>query len=246
MLQVTRVSHATFETPDVERQLEYQVNVLGLSPAERGPDGAFMKTALDQLAVVLNRGDTPRCTGIAFQVNPALSIDGIRKKLTDAGVHSELRNGTVPGIGETLSFKDRQGTTIDVSAEAHLLAEDRSLKGFVPLKLGHLAFKAPDLHAMVKFYSDVLGFRVSDWRQRRICLDALWAGSSHRKFCQGRCGEDTSHRVRAGRSGRNTSCLRLPGSEQIPDHLGAGPPCHWRQRLHISSGSGRSHHRALC
>jgi catechol 2,3-dioxygenase-like lactoylglutathione lyase family enzyme len=165
MLRVTRISHATFETPDVDRQLEYQVNVLGLSLAEREADRAFVKTGLGQLAVVLKRGDMPRCTGIAFQVDPALGIDDLRKRLTDAGVYSELRNDTVPGIGEMLSFKDPLGTTIDLFAQSRLLAEDRRPKSFLPLKLGHLAFKAPDLNAMVKFYSDVLGFRVSDWRK---------------------------------------------------------------------------------
>jgi catechol 2,3-dioxygenase-like lactoylglutathione lyase family enzyme len=52
-----------------------------------------------------------------------------------------------------------------VFADAQLLAEDRTPKGFVPLKLGHLAFKAKDMQEMVRFYSEVLGFRVSDWRK---------------------------------------------------------------------------------
>jgi catechol 2,3-dioxygenase-like lactoylglutathione lyase family enzyme len=165
MLQVTRISHATFETPDIERQIEYQVNVLGLSLAERGPDRAIMKTPLGQPAIVLRRGDTPRCTGLAFQVDPALSIDELRRRLSDGGICSELRNEAVPGIGETLSFSDPQGTTIEVFAEARLLSEDPTPKGFLPLKLGHLAFKTPDIHQMVRFYGEVLGFLVSDWRK---------------------------------------------------------------------------------
>ena len=31
MLPVQRISHATFETPDLERQIDYFVNILGLS-----------------------------------------------------------------------------------------------------------------------------------------------------------------------------------------------------------------------
>jgi catechol 2,3-dioxygenase-like lactoylglutathione lyase family enzyme len=165
MLQVTRIGHATFETPDIERQIEYQVNVLGLSVAERGRDHAIMKTALGQLTLILKRGDAPRCTGLAFQVDPSLSADELRKRLMEGGIRSELRNDSIPGIGETLSFKDPQGTTIEVFAEARLLDEDRSPKAFLPLKLGHLAFKAMDMHEMVKFYDEVLGFRVSDWRK---------------------------------------------------------------------------------
>lgn len=165
MLQVKRISHATFETPDIERQIEYLVNVLGLSLAERAQNVAFMKTALGQLALVLKRGDAPRCTGLAFQADPALSMNELRKNLSDRGIHGELRNDAAPGVGEMLSFMDPQGTTIEVLVEARLLSEDRTPKGFVPLKLGHLAFKARDLQGMVGFYEEVLGFRVSDWRK---------------------------------------------------------------------------------
>ncbi len=34
----------------------------------------------------------------------------------------------------------------------------------MPLKLGHVAYRVDDVQKTVKFYCDVLGFRVSDWR----------------------------------------------------------------------------------
>jgi catechol 2,3-dioxygenase-like lactoylglutathione lyase family enzyme len=165
MLQVKRISHATFETPDLDRQIDYHVNVLGLSLAERERDQAFMKTAMGQPAIVLKRGDTRRCIGLAFQIDPTTAIGEVQRKLSDGSIRAQLSNDAVPGVGETLSFKDPQGTTIEVFAETRLLAEDRTPKGFLPLKLGHLAFKAKDLHEMVRFYAEVLGFRVSDWRK---------------------------------------------------------------------------------
>ena len=33
----------------------------------------------------------------------------------------------------------------------------------MPLKLGHVAYRVDDVQKTVKFYCDVLGFRVSDW-----------------------------------------------------------------------------------
>jgi len=112
MLQVRRISHATLKIPDIERQIEYQVNVLGLSLAERARDRAFMKAVLGQPALVLKRGNAPRCTGLAFQVDPTRSIDEFRNALSDEGIHSEVRNDAVPGVGELLSFKDPQGTAL--------------------------------------------------------------------------------------------------------------------------------------
>jgi catechol 2,3-dioxygenase-like lactoylglutathione lyase family enzyme len=34
----------------------------------------------------------------------------------------------------------------------------------MPLKLGHVAYRVDDVQKVVRFYTDVLGFRVSDWR----------------------------------------------------------------------------------
>ncbi len=34
----------------------------------------------------------------------------------------------------------------------------------MPLKFGHIAYQCPDVQGVVKFYCDMLGFRVSDWR----------------------------------------------------------------------------------
>ncbi len=34
----------------------------------------------------------------------------------------------------------------------------------MPLKFGHIAYQCPDVQGVVKFYRDMLGFRVSDWR----------------------------------------------------------------------------------
>jgi catechol 2,3-dioxygenase-like lactoylglutathione lyase family enzyme len=166
MLTVKRISHATFETPDLEKQIDYHVNVLGLSLAERENGRAYLATTTGQQSVVLEKGEAARCTRLAFQVDPASNLGGLAKALSDQhGIRAERRNGAVPGIGETLSFEDPKGTTVEIFAESRMLDKDRTPKGFLPLKLGHLAFKVTDIQEIVRFYSEVLGFRVSDWRQ---------------------------------------------------------------------------------
>jgi len=42
--------------------------------------------------------------------------------------------------------------------------DDGTDTGVMPRKLGHVAFHTPDVAGTVKFYCDVLGFKVSDWR----------------------------------------------------------------------------------
>lgn len=165
VVRAKRLSHATFETPDLQRLVDFQVNILGLSIAEREPDRVVLKGCMGQPAVVLQRGASARCTALAFQIAPHSDLNDLRKRLSETGLKSVSSRDLIPGIGEIVSFQDPKGTMINIFAEAQFLDEDRSPKAFQPLKLGHLAFKVQDVAGMAKFYGEVLGLRVSDWRR---------------------------------------------------------------------------------
>jgi catechol 2,3-dioxygenase-like lactoylglutathione lyase family enzyme len=165
MLQVQRISHATFETPDLERQIDYYTNILGFSIGVREKDRVFLKTAMGEHVLTVMRGEYARCTRLAFQADVSKSLADLERSLAGHSIRAERATDSVPGIKEVLSFLDPKGTTIEVFSRTELYTEDRAPRGILPLKLGHLAFKVQDIQAIVKFYVDVLGFRVSDWRQ---------------------------------------------------------------------------------
>ena len=60
MIQVRRLGHATFSTPDLDRQIEYWRDVVGLTLIDRGPDHAHFATKLGQEAIFLERGSDVR------------------------------------------------------------------------------------------------------------------------------------------------------------------------------------------
>jgi catechol 2,3-dioxygenase-like lactoylglutathione lyase family enzyme len=53
---------------------------------------------------------------------------------------------------------------IEIFSDFEFAPRDDNFNGVMPLKLGHIAYTCPDVQSIVKFYCDVLGFRVSDWR----------------------------------------------------------------------------------
>ena len=55
MIQVKRMSHATFETPDLERQIDYFTQVVGLQVAGRENGTAFLATKVGDIAVCSER-----------------------------------------------------------------------------------------------------------------------------------------------------------------------------------------------
>jgi catechol 2,3-dioxygenase-like lactoylglutathione lyase family enzyme len=164
MINVKRLGHATFETPDLERQIDYFRQVVGLSLAEREGDRAFFASNTGPLTVVLQKGPASRTTKLAFEIPRALSIADAQKHLASLGIKSEARSDSIPGVTTVLNFTDIKGTAIELFHEWSFLGGDGPAAGAaVPLKLGHLAFVVPDPKAVEAWYQKVLGFRTSDW-----------------------------------------------------------------------------------
>ena len=51
----------TLETPDLERELDYYENIIGLSVVSKDPNEVHLATKLGQLSTVLKKGPAPRC-----------------------------------------------------------------------------------------------------------------------------------------------------------------------------------------
>jgi catechol 2,3-dioxygenase-like lactoylglutathione lyase family enzyme len=164
MLQVKRAGHSTLTTPDIGRMVDYFARIVGLNLVAREKDRAILATKSGLEAIALERGDTGEAPRLSFQIAPGSDLDAIAVQLTQAGLKSERRHDITPGIREALAFKDPKGTTLEIFPDCAFAADDDTFTGVMPLKLGHIAYTCPDVAGMVKFYCDLLGFRVSDWR----------------------------------------------------------------------------------
>jgi catechol 2,3-dioxygenase-like lactoylglutathione lyase family enzyme len=163
MIKVSRIGHATFETPDFEKAIEYYTSVVGLAPVGREANRAFFASRLGQLAIELRQGTQARCSKLSFEVPREVELGDLRKVLQGHGVASDLQSDGVPGTPRVLSFQDPKGTTIELFNEWNLLGNDNKVTGVGAFKLGHVAFCVHDPKPIAEFYTEVLGFRVSDW-----------------------------------------------------------------------------------
>lgn len=163
MLKIKKISHATFETVDLARAVDYYTQVNGLVLAEREKDRAFLVTKTGLLAVQLNQASRARCSSLSFELAPNADLAAIRQQLTGEGIKCEERHGSTPGIPRMLSFLDPNGTAIELFSDWNYLGHWRDGVGIGPLKLGHVAFFVPDPKLIAKFYQHVLGFKISDW-----------------------------------------------------------------------------------
>ncbi len=163
-IDVRRLGHATLWTPDLERQIDYYTEVVGLQLIERDKDRAFLATREGLESICLEKGDHPELARIAFQVAPGSDLGDLAKRLQKADINAERRSGISPGVKDCIVFNDAKGTPVEIFAEYSFAKRERSPGTIQPLKLGHVAYRCHDVQKVVKFYEEHLGFRVSDWR----------------------------------------------------------------------------------
>jgi catechol 2,3-dioxygenase-like lactoylglutathione lyase family enzyme len=163
MIGVRKISHASYETPDLEKQCDYYTNVLGLTLVAKESSSVYLANANDHHSVVLHRGENANCTRIGFQLGPDDDLDAFEKQILSHGLRTLRKRDPEPTIADMVSFEDPKGTILEVFKRPEPQTQGFSSKGIVPHKLGHVAFQVTDVKHVTKFYCDVLGFRVSDW-----------------------------------------------------------------------------------
>ena len=170
VLQVKRLAHATLTTPDIEKQIEYYSEVLGLSAIERTAKRAVLATRTGLEAIVLEQGDKMGLPRLAFQVAPNSDLDELAAVVRNQGLKVERRSGITPGVADAITFVDPKGTLLEIFSNYDFPEIAAAQSTLSLLKLGHVAYRCHDIQPVVKFYTETLGFRVSDWRADRFAF----------------------------------------------------------------------------
>lgn len=193
MIQVRRVGHVTLTTPDIGRQVDYWVGIVGLSLVERTEQRAVLATRLGQEVIVLEHGPPARCPRLSLQVSPRDDLQQVHKALRAQGISAEVRHDITPGISKAITIEDPKGTSIEIFSECAFAPEDPAEGEIMPLKLGHVAFQAVQVREVVDFYVGILGFRMSDWRGDVFAF--LRCGSDHHSVNFVRGDQNVLHHV---------------------------------------------------
>jgi catechol 2,3-dioxygenase-like lactoylglutathione lyase family enzyme len=165
MIGVKKIAHATYETPDLDKQIEYYTDILGLNLIGKEKDSAYLASTIDHHSVVLRKGGGERgaCTRLGFQLGPDDDLDAFVKQTEAKGIKTSRKKDPEPSVADMVTFEDPKGTVMEVFKRGEFMHQKFPQKGIVPHKLGHVAFFVKDVKKVTDFYCDVLGFRVSDW-----------------------------------------------------------------------------------
>ncbi len=80
MIRVRKIAHACYEVPDLDKQVEYYTDILGLMLSAKDKDAAYLSSTIDHHSVILRKGAQAKCTHIGFQIGPEDDLGAFEKQ----------------------------------------------------------------------------------------------------------------------------------------------------------------------
>ena len=171
MAGIQSLGYLRIESADVGAWREFGLKVLGMTEG-RGPEEGAVYLRMDDFParLVIVPGPAERLLASGWEVADAATLAAAGRALADAGV--AYKNGTpdecaARRVGSMLRADDPAGHTLEVFCGAALESRpsvspygNRFVTG--TMGLGHVVLPAPEEEPALRFYTDVLGFRLRD------------------------------------------------------------------------------------
>jgi 3,4-dihydroxy-9,10-secoandrosta-1,3,5(10)-triene-9,17-dione 4,5-dioxygenase len=171
MSGIRSLGYLRIEASDVGAWREFGVRALGMVEG-RGPEEGALYLRMDDFParLVIVPGERDRLLASGWEVAGTAAFGEVARALADAGV--AVKSGTAAETGERrvaelMRFDDPAGNTLEVfcgAALEHRPAASPYGNRFVTgdMGLGHVVLPVTEEEPALRFYSDVLGFRLRD------------------------------------------------------------------------------------
>jgi 3,4-dihydroxy-9,10-secoandrosta-1,3,5(10)-triene-9,17-dione 4,5-dioxygenase len=171
MTSIASLGYLRIESADVAAWREFGVRVLGMVEG-RGPDASAVYLRMDDFParLVILPGERDRLLTSGWEVADEPALAQVARALDEAGV--AVKTGTADEVaerrvGQLLRFDDPSGNGLEVFCDAALDSRpaispygNRFVTG--SMGLGHVVLPVSDTEAAMRFYTEVLGFRLRD------------------------------------------------------------------------------------
>jgi 3,4-dihydroxy-9,10-secoandrosta-1,3,5(10)-triene-9,17-dione 4,5-dioxygenase len=171
MTGIRSLGYLRFESADVRAWREFGVRVLGMVEG-RGPDADALYLRMDDFParLVIVPGERDRLLASGWEVSGQADLAGVGRALDEAGVAVKTATAAELAerrVGQMLRFDDPAGNALEVfcgAALEHRPAISPYGNRFVTgvQGMGHVVLPVSDDEAALRFYTEVLGFRLRD------------------------------------------------------------------------------------
>ena len=160
IVDVKRLAHVGIKVKDVETEANFYREFVGLGETARDDNGrVYLRCNADFHSLTLNPAHETGLDHYALQVS---NVEKAAASLSQAGIAYQESNAEL-GQGPAIRLTDPDGFVIELIDQIEQVSPVYGPRAVQPRRLGHITLLVDDPQTSVDFYTNVLGFRVSDW-----------------------------------------------------------------------------------
>jgi 2,3-dihydroxybiphenyl 1,2-dioxygenase len=198
------LGYVGFGSSDLDDWRQFGTGLVGLQAVERGNSLLAFRMDDRKQRIVIDRslGEGERLFG--WEVADAAALDVLAARLETAQVEVTSEPDTLADnrrVKRLISFRDPAGNRLEAFYGAEIdetpFKPGRSISGFRtgPLGLGHAVLTVENIDAVMPFYVDVLGFRLSDYMQKPFRAYFFHINARHHSLALIETGRNGMHHL---------------------------------------------------
>jgi 2,3-dihydroxybiphenyl 1,2-dioxygenase len=204
-MDICSLGYAGVDTTDMEGWRQYGSKLLGMQivPRERADSFAFRMDKKAQ-RILIEQGTVNGGAYYGLEVADAMALEIAQQELAARGIHAavatpeELKHRSVEGM---IHFPDPIGTRLELyyglANADDPFVPGRPISGFRTgeLGFGHAVLNVTSTAEVLPFYTDVLGFRLSDYAEEPFKATFLHTNARHHSFALIESGRTGLHHL---------------------------------------------------
>ncbi len=161
MVNIKTSTHVAISVPNVEETAEFYERIVGLEISEQVDGAVFLRCSRNHHCLAIYPGERA-LHHLGLEVAGERALGEAQQILEAQGFYAESRDYPEPGHGSGLCYRDPDGNRLELYAGMQSLEQPLQPREVRPVRFGHITLMTADLPRCVAFYTEVLGFRVSD------------------------------------------------------------------------------------
>ncbi|WBQ19105.1 VOC family protein [Sphingobium yanoikuyae] len=185
MSRVSEIRYVGYGVPDLAAERSFYADQWKL--IDVGEQDGMVHFAADggeeAYVVRLRENEDRRVDVIALAAESQADVDALHDKVVTAGCRIIFppRNLATLAGGYGFRFFSPDGLPFEISSDVERrTARTLSRWDGIPQKISHIVLHSPDHQALVRFFVDVLGFKISDWLGDFMCF--LRCNAAHHRL----------------------------------------------------------------
>jgi len=186
MIKFRKLGYVALNVSDLERAIGFYTDIVDLNLTDKAKSGpVFLRCSGDHHNIVLAKGERPGLHRVAFEVVDSDELDRAYNFLTGNGIRvtdappDELSR---LNIARAFRIEDPSGFTLEFYSDIVEVPEGYAPKEIKIARLGHCVVYTDRFEESLKFYTETLGFKVSDFLGQVIAFLRCHPNPYHHSF----------------------------------------------------------------